>query len=140
MKALHLLCITALFLSCQHPEPMQQKNITVSLDAPDTAWSLSIEEVVLFENKIYVLANLNRQPGMAAQMITTVQDNIIVEAPPNAETQIYITGKTWNWQNEGEYHFIASRTEIADQLNAGKKLVIKKEPENAGSSLNQSSM
>lgn len=100
---------------------MQNREIQISLQAPDAGWSVQIEEVYLMDQEIWVLAQLHRQEGMAAQMITTVSDSVIVEAP-NWPVKVFILGKTWGWENEEPYEFLENDDNFIDWTR-GRKII-----------------
>lgn len=103
----------------------EERTITVSLSAPDTAWSVNIEEVYLTaDNVLAVVARLERPEGVAgATMISTIEDSVTVDAPADAVVRVAVIGKDWNWENtEVDYNFVDSFEEIGDDLENAERI------------------
>ena len=80
------------------------------LDAPDTGWRVQIESIYRTSENIVVYSQLNRDPdSMSAQVISTVADSVKIDlSHSDLPVRHYITGKTWDWGDTGEYTFIDS--------------------------------
>jgi len=100
---------------------MKKQTIVVSLQAPDSAWSVRIEEVHRVGDELWALSKLSRRPGPALQVITTVTDSVELTAPA-LPVRHFVYGKTWGWRSHAPYTFIRGREEIADQLAVGEKV------------------
>lgn len=115
-----LLCL--LFVVCSLCHAAEKREITVELQAPDTTWSLKIQQVVQVEDEIWVISRLSQKEGMmGAMMITTLTDSVSVEAG-DQQVKHYVLGKTWNWDNGGEITFLKDLSGIAEKLEEGKGL------------------
>ena len=99
---------------CDTNQPVNESNvmlvekvIQVEMQAPDTTWQVTIEKVASTPNAIVVIAALSQKNngGMTfgAQVISTVSDSVTLELG-NKEAQkaqqIYVTGKTFGWQDK----------------------------------------
>jgi hypothetical protein len=84
--------------------------ITVRLDAPDAGWRVQIESIHRTSENIVVFSQLNRDPeSMSAKVISTVADSVKIDlSHSDLPVRHYITGKTWDWGDTGEYTFIDS--------------------------------
>lgn len=84
--------------------------ITVRLDAPDAGWRVQIESIHRTSENIVVYSQLSRDPdNMSAQVISTVADTVKIDlSHSDLPVRHYITGKTWDWGDTGEYTFIDS--------------------------------
>ncbi len=91
--------------------------ITVRLDAPDAGWRVQIESIYRTSENIVVYSQLNRDPNnMSAQVISTVADTVKIDlSHSNLPVLHYVSGKTWDWGDTGEYTFIDS-PEIISQV------------------------
>ena len=91
--------------------------ITVRLDAPDAGWRLQIESIHRDSENIVVYSQLSRDPdNMSAQVISTVADTVKIDlCHSDLPVRHYISGKTWDWGDTGEYTFIDS-PEIINQV------------------------
>ncbi len=84
--------------------------ITVRLDAPDAGWRVQIESIHRTSDSIVVYSQLSRDPdNISAQIISTVADTVKIDfSHSNLPVSHYISGKTWEWGDTGEYTFIDS--------------------------------
>jgi hypothetical protein len=104
----------------------EEREITVTLTVPDSAWAISIEEVHEVKNEIWVISNVSRDPDvMGAQVISVVRDAVIMVAP-DLPVKHFVIGKTWNWKNEEAYTFIENRNNLDSELISGKRLYKRK--------------
>ena len=104
----------------------EEREITVTLTVPDSAWAISIEEVHEVQNEIWVITNVFRDPGMmGAQVISVVKDSVIMVAP-DLPVKHFVIGKTWNWKNDEPYTFIENRNNLDCELKSGKRLYKRK--------------
>jgi hypothetical protein len=116
-----VMCLCAAGLRAADPA-LTERDITVSLQAPDTSWSLEIRSIVQVEDELRVVAELSQQRGrMAAMMITTVSDTVSLPLP-EFPVSVYVIGKTWNWENEEDVTFVEGWTELDPLLKGGQRL------------------
>lgn len=97
------------------------RKVTVTITVPDTGWAVEIDEVHQVDQGLWVISQLTRSAGMAAQMISTVSDSVTVEAGAQPLKHFAI-GKTWNWQNTEAVEFLADRKSLDKKLQTGKCL------------------
>ena len=99
----------------------QLREISIALTVPNPAWTLSIREVWIVGDELWVISRLTRVSDMAAQVITTVSDKITIMTP-NLPIKHYVVGKTWNWGGQGGHVFIESRDVLKDDLRSGERI------------------
>ena len=107
--------------SAEFTQNRQVREISARITVPDPAWRIIIQEVYVLKSELWVISQLERMPGMAAQMITTIEDKISIDAP-DFPIKHYVLGKTWKWKNEEGYFFLNSRNAIDDQLKMAEKI------------------
>ncbi|MDQ8195998.1 pitrilysin family protein [Coraliomargarita sp. SDUM461004] len=98
--------------------------ITVRLDVPDAGWRIHINSIYRTNESIIVLSELSRDAeNLAAQVISTASDtaNIALDEI-DLPIRHYITGKTWDWGDTGEYTFIDSPELMSDVFKASEQL------------------
>jgi len=101
---------------------MEMQTIYMEMQVPDANWKLAIEEIYEVDDELWVIAQLNREPGNAAQVITDVFDTVGVFSLPKP-IRYYVIGKTWSWGNSDDgFNYIAKRTVLNDDLVFGKLL------------------
>ena len=111
-----------ILLFCATASGAEEKEITVELTVPDSAWAVSITEVHKVGNELWVISTVSRDPdAMGAQVISTVQDSLKL-AVPDLPVKIYIIGKAWAWENTEPYTFIKDLKQIEKELKSGKLL------------------
>jgi hypothetical protein len=120
-------CVTDVSRSESRPQPENPpgKAVTISISTPDAGWRLQISQILELKSEVWVLARLERKPGMAAQMIQTVQAQLPI-APPAKPLHVFIAGKTWSWPNQEAYEFVASLSQVKQR--AGDAKVLYSEP------------
>ena len=102
-------------------EEQRNQMIVVKLTVPDAAWTITIDEVHRVENELWVISTVSRSPKMGAQVISTVQSSVTIQAPDIPEKH-FILGKTWGWENDEPYIFMRDRKQIEKSLESGTRL------------------
>jgi len=85
---------------------------SIAVTVPDAGWRLRVERVVELDAEVWVLAQLRREPVMAAQAISKSETTIPV-ALPEKKLRVLVAGKTWAWANEEPYEFVTSLDDVA---------------------------
>ena len=99
-----------------------EREIIVTLTVPDAAWEISIDEVHVVNNEIWVISTISRDPDMMGAQVISVVKASIKCASADGPLKHFIIGKTWNWPNEEPYTFLKSRQELDKDLKSGKPL------------------
>lgn len=94
-------------------------NITVTV--PDSGWRLGVERVIELDSEVWVLAQLRREPGPAAQVIQKIAAAIPVTLPEK-RLRVFVAGKKWNWRNDEPWEFVASLDEVARRAGPARVL------------------
>ena len=114
--------LSLVLLFCTTAWGADEKEITVKLTVPDTAWTLTINEVHMVVNELWIVSTVSQNPDMmGAQVISTVQASLKLAAP-DLPMKYFIIGKTWAWKNEEPYTFINDLSQIEKELKSGKHL------------------
>ena len=122
MKKKMMMILPLVLLFCTTAWGADEKEITVKLTVPDAAWTLTIDEVHMVGNELWVISTVSQNPDMmGAQVISTVQASLRLEAP-DLPMKYFIIGKTWDWKNEEPYTFINDLSQIEKDLKSGKLL------------------
>ncbi len=96
------------------------RTIQVHLDTPDSAWRIAIDQIYQSEAGLIVISKASRGEMMAAQVISTVSDQVQIDVDPNLPVKHYLLGKTWNWGDTSQLEPIESLKSIEDKLAAAK--------------------
>lgn len=98
-----------------------QMPTTIAVTVPDAGWSLRVERVIELDAEVWVLAQLHRGSGMAAQMISQAKAEIPVTLPAK-RLRVFVAGKTWKWANDEAYEFVASFEEVSGREGTARVL------------------
>ena len=117
-----MMILPLVLLFCTTAWGADEKEITVKLTVPDTAWTIAIEEVHKVGKELWVISTVSQNPDiMGAQVISTVHATLKLTAP-DLPVKHFIIGKTWNWKNEEPCTFIENLKQIEKELKSGKLL------------------
>lgn len=101
---------------------VSEKKISVTLDVPSTAWTLSIESVYQLQEEVWVVARVKSDPHvMGAMAITTLEESVMVTAA-DLPVKKFVLGKTWNWESEGDVTFVKTLEDLQPQLKGAVKV------------------
>ena len=114
-----LLCGGGLFAA---PAALEDRTISVEVTAPDSGWSIHIEEVVLQADGLFVVAVLRRGSGAAANVLTKVRDQIEIKAPSGIPLRTFVLGKTWRWSNNENVVYLSDRSLLIEKFKGGQRL------------------
>jgi hypothetical protein len=89
------------------------ESITVSLNAPNTGYSIRIQSVYQGCQSTFIHAHIIKpDPDMNyAAVITNIRDSVGVPKKTDI-VKIYITGKDWKWSDQNDYIFIEDKQEF----------------------------
>lgn len=83
---------------------MPRETVELRVLTPDAGWEIRVREVRETPDAVWVWADLERGDGPAAQQLTTVSTR--VDLPAGKERRVFVTGKTWAWENDEPYTFV----------------------------------
>ncbi len=108
-------------MQIQSSERDLKKDIAITLQVPDSGWRIRILEVHRVNKELWVISEVYRMKGMAAQVISTVEDTVTV---PDSDLPVthFVLGKTWNWSDNSPVTFIDSKDDIMKNLKSGECL------------------
>ena len=99
----------------------QDSTVSVQLGVPDGGWKIRIDQVYQTPTHLLAVSKLERNPGLAIQVISQAKDSVQVKAP-KLPIRHFVLGKTWNWPNKQPYSFLSDPKELSKPI-AGAKLV-----------------
>ncbi len=100
----------------------EKKEITIALTVPDSAWTISIDEIYEVNGELWVISTVSRDPDVAGlQVISTLKQSETIAAP-DLPVKHFVIGKTWQWENNEPYTFIDNIHRIEVELSSGKLL------------------
>jgi hypothetical protein len=96
--------------------------VRLAVQTPDAGWRLRIERIIELDRAVWILAQLKREPGPAAQMISTAEAVVPISLPAKA-LRIFVAGKTWTWRNEEPYEFVPTLAAVIRQAGSARVLL-----------------
>ena len=128
MKTCKTMIVLGVFFFCTAAKAAGIMEISVKLAVPDSAWTLSIDEIHTVKEELWVVSSVSRDPDlMGAQVISMTQDTVKISAPV-LPVKYFVIGKTWNWENEEPYTFITDLKPIEQDLQSTTLLYKKEVP------------
>jgi hypothetical protein len=128
IPAWSLWCVLGLLLAaCTEaaapPGPVQAAPAPdfLAVATPDAGWHLRIERIVELDAEVWILAQLWREPGPAAQVIQEAKAVTPVALPAKAR-RVFVAGKTWAWSSKEPYEFVPSLAPVIQKAGAGRVL------------------
>ena len=127
MSGVFSLTLALAVVSCSHAAPPNlpaaEASATEELAVmvPDGGWKLGIERILELDSEVWILARVRREPGPAAQMIQPAKTAIPVVLPAKPR-RIFVTGKTWAWQNKEPYEFVSSLDPVLKRASNARVL------------------
>ncbi|WOO42137.1 hypothetical protein [Rubellicoccus peritrichatus] len=98
---------------------LAKQDFTIKFSAPSPAWSVKISEIWVVGEEIWVISDLSKKDGMAAQVITEISDSVTVEAP-KIGVVYYLVGQTGGWKPDVPgVKLILNKDQIAAGLEKG---------------------
>lgn len=98
-----------------------QQQVTVRLEVPNESFDVSIEEIHVVDDELWVISRLTGDAaGESASAV--VSDTVVVNAP-EMDIRHYIIGSNAEpVADDVEYELVSSRSEIADELGEGRHI------------------
>jgi len=84
---------------------MNKQKLEISLTVPDSTWRMAVDSIVENEQECAVIVELEQAEGMMGMQVISELVTAI-EFQCSKETNIYVLGKTWGWENEEQFSFI----------------------------------
>lgn len=110
------------------PTPPDRKEVTLTIDAPDSGWSLQILQAKKVKDEIWVLSALQHGRGISATVITPVSDSVFIDAPSKLTVRHFVMNKTWNTTEDPEgVKFIAGVPDLGRDWVLGELLKMRRD-------------
>jgi hypothetical protein len=103
---------------------LPEQVVSLTLNVPSPAWSLSIDEVWVVGQEMWAIATLHEDTdGMYTQVITPAKATATLKNVPQLPITYYVIGKTFKWEQAGpNVKFIKSKADIEEGLDAGEQV------------------
>jgi len=98
----------------------RESTVSVQVTVPDGGWKIRIDRVYQTPTHLLAFSKLERNPGLAIQVISQAKDSVKIKAP-KLPVRHFVLGKTWNWPNQEPVTFLSDPEELTKHI-AGAKL------------------
>lgn len=103
------------------PTVYVEKTIGVEVLTPDGAWVVSIEEVRLVQQELWVFAKVERPEGAIGAMMVSAASDQISGRFPDLPVKTFVVGKNWKWTNEEPVTWVTSAA-ATERRRQGQRL------------------
>lgn len=106
-------------------EPTETLRVSLTLKVPNGLWTLEFEEARLAGKEVRVYWRLKEREGMGTMAITTVSASKVLKAEDltgDVMIRHFVSGKTWNWENETEENVQFIDAPVAEKEEKGLRL------------------
>jgi len=99
-----------------------ERTIRVETEVSDEMRELDILELYATENRIYVIAELEKTGEPLQDQTVRVSDQVVINAPEDLVVRHYIIGEKPDRVFNDDYNYITSRNDISSELQGGKTI------------------
>ena len=97
----------------------RESTVSVQLTVPDGGWKVRIDRVYQTPTHLLAVSKLERNFGLAIQVISQAKDSVKVKAP-KLPIRHFVLGKTWNWPNQEPVTFLSDPKELSKPIARAK--------------------
>jgi hypothetical protein len=94
----------------------EERTISMDLNVPHAGYELVISEVRAAEDDLWVISTLVETEGAAAQVVTRVEDRVVVNAPEDLDVRKVVIGERPPGVYNQQYQFFESMAALAEVL------------------------
>jgi hypothetical protein len=104
----------------------EERTVSVGVDVPTAGYALQIAEVRASRDDLWVIAELRQTDGPAAQALTRVEDQVVVQAPEDLDIRKVIVGQRPSGVSNHEFRFLDSMSAVDQQLPNGARVIYRR--------------
>ena len=101
----------------------EERTIQVEVDAPHAGYQLQIMEVRASADDLWVIAQLREGSAPAAQAVTRVSDQVVVNAPSNLDVRKVIVGPRPAGGYNEQHRFVDSMEALNQSIPQGSRVL-----------------
>lgn len=101
----------------------EERTIQVEVDAPHSGYQLQIMEVRASGDNLWVVAQLREGTATAAQAVTRISDQVVVNAPANLDVRKVIVGTRPAGGHNQEHRFVDSMDALNRSIPQGSRVI-----------------
>jgi hypothetical protein len=103
-----------------------ERTITMEMDVPHAGYDLVIEEVRAAADDLWVIARLSQRQGAAAQVVTRVSDQVVVNAPDELDVRKVVIGERPSGTYNQQYRFFESMAGLDAAIPEGARVLYRR--------------
>jgi hypothetical protein len=117
--------VTVPYIDINPPGAGEREERTISMDVnvPHAGYELVITEVRAAEDDLWVIARLTESSGAAAQVMTRVEDRVVVNVPEDLDVRKVVVGERPPGVYNQQYRFIDSMAALQEELPDGARVI-----------------
>lgn len=104
----------------------EERTIAMSVDVPHAGYSLAITEVRAARDDLWVIATLTRSHEAAAQVLTRVSDQVVVNAPADLGVRKVVIGERPPGTSNQEHRFVPSMEALEKEIPSGARVLYRR--------------
>lgn len=101
----------------------EERTIQVELDAPHAGHQLQIVEVRASGDDLWVIAELRESDQAAAQVVTRLSDQVVLNAPADLDVRKVIVGERPSGHYNQQHRFVDSRGALDQMIPQGGRVL-----------------
>ena len=105
----------------------EERTVSLNVDVPHAGYELQIVEVRASGDDLWVIGQLRQTGGASAQVLTRLQDHVVVQAPANLDVRKIVIGERQTGAANGEYTFLPSMEAVADRIPEGARTLYRRQ-------------
>lgn len=105
----------------------EERTVTMEMDVPNAGYELVIEEVRAAGDDLWVVARLSEGQGAAAQVVTRVSDQVVVNAPADLDVRKVVVGQRPSGAYNQQYRFFESMASLEAAVPEGARVLYRRQ-------------
>lgn len=101
----------------------EERTVQVNVDVPHAGYDLQITEVRAAGDDLWVIAQLNERDQAAAQAMTRVSDQVVVNAPADLDVRKVVVGQRPQGTGGGDHRFVDSMSTLDQTIPQGGRVL-----------------
>jgi hypothetical protein len=101
----------------------EERTISMDVSVPHAGYDLTISEVRAAEDDLWVIGRLSEADTAAAQVMTRVEDRVVVNVPSDLDVRKVVVGQRPDGVDNQQYRFVDSMAALEEQLPDAARVI-----------------
>lgn len=111
-----------------------ERTVTIEVDVPHAGYAVEIAEIRAAHDDLWVVARLTEGDKPAAQVVTRVSDQVIVNVPEDVDVRKVIVGERPSGVFNQQYRFVDSMASLDNMAPKGARVIYRRSNSSQGDS------